>query len=183
MGLAGYTPARFPQTVTGEGLVNIFHLRVGAGQASGAGNKLSLVNLLPGDIILGGNEGATYGRYTHAALYIGGGQAVQGWLTTGISLIDAGDFLSYDRACILRVRASDEMRRRAMDYALEQRGDFFHPLAFNSGERIWNCTKIIWKAYEKQGVNLDPAQDIWVTPDNMYRSPMVKVIAEDGPET
>lgn len=180
LGINGYTPANAGQKTFGQGLKYFSQGKVGAGNPSGRGNDLPLHLLEPGDIILGGNNGSVYGTYTHAAVYAGDDQVWHGWMTSGISRASMYDALDYDRACILRVKASPEIREKAVKAIERRSGYLFYPLAFNNGDRIWNCTKIIWKAYLEQGIELDAYHDLWLTPDQMYKSPSVSVIAESG---
>lgn len=180
LGLNGYNGRIASSTVVGQGIKAISQGQVGSGAPSGYGNQLDLGDLMPGDILLGGNRGSTYGAFTHVALYAGEGQAWQGWLTLGISKVDAVKFRGYDRACILRVAATPDQRQTVLREVESHQGDLFFPLPFKSGERIWNCSKIIWLPFNKLGIDLDSNQDIWVTPDSMYESPLVQIIAEDG---
>ncbi|MGI6549661.1 MAG: hypothetical protein ACOX4Q_06410 [Syntrophomonadales bacterium] len=73
--------------VAGQGVMALAEGNLGPGVPSGRGNNLDLSDLEPGDILLGGNDGSTYGRFTHAAIYEGEGLAWQGWLSTGVSQV------------------------------------------------------------------------------------------------
>lgn len=179
LGFNGYLSGRVQ-----DGLVNIYlhsiaNGHAGTGMPTGRGNSINLALLQPGDIILGSNPGCAYGYYTHAAIYTGGGRALEGWLT-GIRSIDVRRFWTYDRACILRVKTTPAVRQKAAQMAMRMDGGLFFPLAFKPGERVWNCTKTIWKAYAVQGIDLDSRGDLWVAPDSIYRSPRVMVVAESG---
>lgn len=180
MGLNGYTWENAGDRIVGKGFKEIRQGRIGCGSPTRSGNKLALEKLMPGDIVLGGNRGATYGGFTHAAIYEGEGWAWQGWLSLGISRVRVSYFLTYDRAAILRVKVPPENRSRAVEKIKKLDGQLFYPLAFKPGNRIWNCTKAVWKSYYDLGSDLDSAGDLWVTPDSMYRSPKVEIIAEDG---
>jgi uncharacterized protein YycO len=180
LGLNGYTGSNISHRIVGQGSERLAQGYFGSGEPSGQGNQISFDRLKPGDILLGGNNGATYGQFTHAAIYQGAGLAWQGWLTTGVSTVPVSVFRTYDRACILRVKIDDRLRKKALRYAVEHRGRLFYPLVFKPGERIMNCTKLIWQAFLKQGVDLDRGNDIWVTPDNIYHSGQVDVIAQWG---
>lgn len=163
--------------VLGVSLINIAKGRIGPGCPTTAGNHLSFEGIQPGDIILGGNQGATYGEFSHCAIYEGQGMAWEAWLSTGIRKIEVTKFREYDRALIVRVQTTEKKRLQALEYVRRQQGKLFFPLAFKPGERFWNCTKIIWKAYLNQGIDLDAGQDLWVTPDNMLKSGKVKVVS------
>jgi len=180
LAINGYTWHTAPSMTVGQGIKAIARGSVGPGVPSGRGNHLPLNDLRPGDILLGGNDGSTYGSYTHAAIYAGAGRAWQGWLSTGVSPVAATRFREYDRACILRVKTDPRKRLQAAAMVGSWEGQVFYPLAFKPGDRIWNCTKIIWEAYRRMGLDLDAGRDLWVTPDNFYRSPLVTIVAEDG---
>jgi len=81
---------------------------------------------------------------------------------------------------LLKVNAPEKIKLAAAEYAKQNEKEMFFPLAFKPGERIWNCTKIIWSAYMKQGINLDSTGDIWIAPDSFYYSPWVNVTEERG---
>lgn len=180
LGTHGYNPANAAQKLFGQGLKGLAEGKMGAGSPSGIGNTLPLDMLEPGDIILAGNNGSFYGNYTHAGVYAGNGQVWHGWLTTGIALTPADDFLVYDRACILRVKTTPTVREKALKAIKKRAGYLFYPLAANNGDRIWNCTKIIWKAYQEQGIELDGSNDLWISPDQILSSPKVELIAKSG---
>jgi len=167
-------------TLAVQCLANLQDGKFGTGMSSGRGNHLDFSQLLPGDILLGGNPRASYGVFTHAGIYLGDGMVLDGWLDQGLARTPVETFHGYDWACILRVKLPPEARRRAVDYALAHEHRIFYPIAFKPGERIWNCTKVVWKSYLLQGVDLDTFHDLWVAPDAFYLSPHVEVIAEDG---
>lgn len=153
-----------------------------SGSNSGKGNNLDLNLAKPGDILLGGKPGTGWGHFSHAALYLGDGYILQGFVDWGVTLGKAQRYHEYDWACILRVKVSPEGKFKAINYALEQRSKAFHILALKPGERYWNCTKIVWAAYKKAGVNLDSKNDLWITPDAIFNSPNVEVVASEGGE-
>ncbi|MGE5397349.1 MAG: hypothetical protein ACM3MK_07415 [Chitinophagales bacterium] len=168
------------QRIIGTGTNKMALGMLGPGSPSGRGNSLNVDLLQPGDIILGGNNGSTYGRFTHAAIYQEKGYAWDGWLDAGVRQMKVSEFLDYDRACILRVKTNKLVKTRAVSYVAAQKGKLFYPLTFKKGERIWNCTKTIWQAYHRQGIDLDNGEDIWVVPDNLYNSSEVLVIDQSG---
>jgi uncharacterized protein YycO len=152
----------------------------GTGRATGGGNALDLSLLQPGDIMLGGKPGGAYGHFTHAGIYLGDGQMMEGYVDCGLSRQPASHYLGYDYACILRVRTSPQVRARAARWAQAREYQAFYPAAFKAGERYWNCTKLVWAAFRQQGVELDPRGDLWLTPDQLYHSPRVRVVASAG---
>lgn len=162
-------------------LDNLHYGNIGYGsEFRSAGNRIAFDELEPGDIILGGYPGCAYGRFSHAAIYIGDEQVVEGYLDTGITINSVQHFWDYSEIALLRVNAAEEVKLAAAEYARQNEGDMFFALAFKPGDRIWNCTKILWMGYMKQGIDLDSVGDIWIAPDSFYNSPWVEVIAERG---
>lgn len=160
---------------------NLRYGNIGYGsESSSQGNNISFDELEIGDIIVGGYPGCAYGRFSHAAIYIGNGQVIEGYLDTGISIHSVEHFWDYSQIALLRVEAADEVKLAATEYAKQNEGDMFFSLAFKEGDRIWNCTKIIWQAYIEQGLDLDSVGDIWVAPDSFYNSSKVTIIEERG---
>ena len=160
---------------------NLRYGNIGYGsESSSQGNNISFDELEIGDIIVGGYPGCAYGRFSHAAIYIGNGQVIEGYLDTGISIHSVEHFWDYSQIALLRVEAADEVKLAATEYAKQNEGDMFFSLAFKEGDRIWDCTKIIWQAYIEQGLDLDSVGDIWVAPDSFYNSSKVTIIEERG---
>jgi hypothetical protein len=153
---------------------------IGSGYGNASMDEVSFDDLEPGDIILGGWPNCAYGRYSHAGLYIGNNQVIEGYVDYGLSLQDLNHYLEYPELCFLRVEASTEIKNQAVEYALAQRGKMFYPVAFKNGERYWNCSKLIWQAYMFQGINLDIINDLWIAPESFADSPSVKKLFEKG---
>ncbi len=153
---------------------------IGYGNPQQAHNSISFEGLEPGDIILGAYPDCAYGYYSHAAMYVGSGQIIEGYADLGITLQPVDHFREYPQICILRVEADKALKQAAVDYALRQLDEVFYPVAFKSGDRSWNCSKIMWKAYQTQGLDFDTTGDLWVPPDIFYHSPYVSVIREGG---
>jgi uncharacterized protein YycO len=153
---------------------------VGYGLQSQNDNDISFEQLEPGDIILGGWPGCAYGFYSHAGLYLGNNQVLESYIDTGVTVNSASHFRYYSRACLVRVNVNDRIKQNAIQYALKQRGKMFYPTSFKNDERYWNCSKIIWKAYQRQGINLDANDDLWISPDAFSQNSQVQVIARKG---
>lgn len=151
---------------------------IGYGFNSYYGNNISFAGLEPGDLILGGYPHCAYGRFSHAGLYIGKGQVMESFGNLGVNIQPIDHYREYSEVCLLRVKTDPAVKEKAVNYVRRQRGAMFYPLAFKSGERYWNCTKIMWKAYQEQGYNFDPGNDFWVAPDLLYQSQLVEVIRE-----
>lgn len=151
---------------------------IGFGLAGFYNNQISFEGLEPGDLVLGGYPDCAYGRFSHAAIYLGNNQVAEAYAEVGVLVSPVQHFHSYSQVCLLKVNAAPEIKQKAVEYVMSKRGALFYPVAFKPGDRIWNCTKIMWKAYACQGVDLDSGNDIWVTPDSFYRSPQATVIRE-----
>ena len=175
----GYTH-RFWQSAAPRYVYYYLEGRHPTGVSSGKSNRLDFSRLEPGDILLAGNSQSCYGHFTHAGIYLGEGRVLEGYVDCGISRQPLDHYRSYDWACILRVRIPEAKRRQAVEYALKQEFKTFYPAAFKGGENYWNCTKLIWEAFRRQGVDLDSFGDLWVTPDYIFRSPHVELVAGDG---
>lgn len=153
---------------------------IGYGNQSITNNAIAFSELKPGDILLGGWTGCAYGYFSHAGLYVGNHKVLESYVKTGVTLNSISHYRDYPRACILRVKADDEIKQKAIDYALQQQGKVFYPVAFKNDGHYWNCTKIIWKAYQRQGVDLDDNHDLWIPPEAFYHSSRVEIIALKG---
>jgi len=161
-------------------LKNACQGQAGYAYMSNCGNNISFTELEPGDILLGGYPDCAYGRFSHAGIYLGKGQVAEGYVDLGITIQTLDHYNNYSDICLLKVKAPQDVKLKAVDYVLEQEGKIFYPLAFKPGDRWWNCSKIMWKAYCEQGINLTPEADFWIAPDAFYQSPLVDIIAEEG---
>jgi uncharacterized protein YycO len=154
--------------------------KIGSGYGAAQNRNLDLTGLEPGDIILGGWTNCAYGQYSHAGLYIGNHQVLEGYVDYGLTIQDLDHYINYVNLCLLHVEASPQIKNQAVEYALKYEGDIFYPVAFKSGARFWNCSKIIWKAYQRQGLELDAINDLWIAPDRLARSEHVKELYRRG---
>lgn len=150
---------------------------LGTGKFGGTPNQLDLTLLQPGDILLGGNAGGSYGHFTHAGLYIGDNKVVDMYISTGVYITEAETYHQYDWAAILRVKANPEKKRAVISYVNNQVGSPFFILTPKSENGLWYCTKLIWCAYLKQGINLDAFNSYWIIPDAFWYSPHTQVVA------
>jgi uncharacterized protein YycO len=165
------------QTAVYSYLRSALHGVVGSGYGAFSGPAPD-IEFRPGDILLGGWPNCAYGRYGHAGLFIGDGQVLEGYADYGITVQSVDHYRNYAYFGVLRVDASESAREAAIAYARRQLYEIFHPLAFKNGDRYWNCTKIIWKAYAENGVELDVLNDVWITPDALRDSPIVTILYE-----
>ncbi len=111
---------------------------------------------------------------------MGKGMVVESFYDLGVCIQNVSHYQDYSYVLILRVKAPEESRQKAVSYALKQEGKLFYPLAFKKGDRYWNCTKLIWKAYKQAGIDLDPIDDLWMAPDGFLQSPAVNILDEEG---
>lgn len=153
---------------------------IGAGTGISYNNGISFEGLEEGDIILGGYPGCAYGRFSHAAIYAGDGQIIEGYVDLGITQQSINHFRSYPEICLLRVEVDPAVKQKAVAYVKQHMGDMFYPVAFKPGARLWNCSKIMWKGYAEQGLDLDQVDDLWIAPETFYFSSYVRVIRESG---
>lgn len=154
--------------------------KLGYGINKGRQNHIPFNGLEEGDIILGGNTDCSYGYFSHAGIYAGDKQVMEAYADLGVSQQDISHYWDYEKVCLLRVEAEQGKKKEAVAYVKSFEGGLFYPLAFKPGDRLWNCSKIIWKAYYEQGINLDPDDDLWIAPDNFYCSPLLTIISEKG---
>ncbi len=178
--ITNYAVVTSPQGAASIYLKSALSGNIGYGNPQKAHNSISFAGLEPGDIILGAYPDCAYGYYSHAALYIGAGEIIEGYADLGITVRSIEHFREYPKICLLRVEADQAVKLAAVDYARLQVNELFYPVAFKSGERAWNCSKIMWKAYQRQGLDFDNTRDLWVPPDVFYNSPHVTVIREWG---
>lgn len=152
----------------------------GTGYGAATPGAVPFSRLEPGDIVLGGWPNTAYGLFSHAGLYLGDNKVLEGYVDYGLSIQDLDTYGHYSRVCLLRVNATPEVKARAVEYALGEEKKMFYPLAFKNGERLWNCTKIIWRAYSIEGIDLDEIGDLWIAPESLAKSRWVEIIYEKG---
>lgn len=114
------------------------------------------------------------------AMYVGNGQVIEAFVDYGVHIRPIDHFRDYKEVCLLRVEAEPEIKEKAVEYAQSLQGKMFYALAFKPGERIWNCSKLIWRAYLEEGIDLDPSRDLWISPDIFYKSEQISIIRERG---
>lgn len=151
---------------------------IGSGFGQAEPQYIPFEKLEPGDIILGGWPNCAYGKYSHAGLYLGNDEVLEAYVDYGVCIQPLEHFGEYSELCLLRVKASQAIKKRAIIEARTYAGKMFYPLAFKNGERYWNCSKIIWKAYADQGVDLDINHDLWIAPESFRDSSYVIKIYE-----
>lgn len=153
----------------------------GVGHWDGSRNEFDFSQLEPGDIVLGGNTGSSWGHWTHAALYLGDGEVMETFLQTGVAPEPVTRYnVYYSHASALRVNLPPAVKAEAVARARALQGKPFYLLAPRGSRSLFYCTKVVWYAYKEAGVDLDPDGAYWVVPDSITRSPWVTPIAPKG---
>ena len=153
---------------------------IGSGYGDAAGGYIPFSSLQPGDILLGGWPNCAYGKYAHAGLYLGQGQVLEAMVDSGVCIQSVEHFTDYTSLCFIRVNTSDKIKAKVVAAARQHVGAVFYPVTFKQNDRFYNCTDVIWQVYQQQGINLDPNNDFWVTPDSFRDNPYVRIIFEKG---
>ncbi|HEY3366052.1 MAG TPA: YiiX/YebB-like N1pC/P60 family cysteine hydrolase [Symbiobacteriaceae bacterium] len=160
------------------------HLHEGAfgvGRWDGERNEFDFDQLEPGDIVLGGNTGSSWGYWTHAALYLGDGQVMESFLQTGVTPEPVSRYNDYySHAGALRVKLPRAVKERAVATARTLQGRPFYLLASRDSTSLFYCSKVVWYVYKQLGYDLDPAGPYWVIPDRMAGSSLVEPIQPHG---
>lgn len=146
---------------------------LGVGTWNGVPNHFDFRDLEPGDIVIGGNPGASWGHYTHATLYMGDGQVMETLLRQGVGPGPVSRYNDYTWAGALRVQAPAAVKAAAVAAARQAAGQPFYLLApLRSGQWFY-CSKVIWWAYHQAGFSLGTGDGFWMVPDRLFRSDQV----------
>lgn len=151
---------------------------IGSGYGQAEVQYIPFDKLEPGDILLGGWPNCAYGRYSHAGLYLGNNEVLEAYVDYGVCIQPLNHYVDYTELCFLRVKSSPAVKNEVIKTARSYAGKMFYPLAFKSGGRYWNCSKIIWKAYADEGIDLDINRDLWVAPESFKNAPAVQILYE-----
>jgi len=149
---------------------------IGSGYGQAAAGEIPFHLLEPGDILLGGWPNCAYGKYSHAGLYLGNGEVLEAYVDYGVCVQPLDHYIQYSYLSLVKVNVSEEIKAAAIKAGRSYIGQTFYPVAFKHNDRYYNCSSIIWKAYQEQGINLDINNDIWVAPDRFGDNPYVKVL-------
>lgn len=157
---------------------NLLRGHIGVGTPGTNSFDYSEAGLEPGDIIIGGNPGCSWGHWTHAALYVGDGMVVDTLLRHGVHLQPVERFAhAYQQAGVLKVNLPRAVKERAVREAMAIHGKPFNLLAGRYANGWFYCTLVVWYAYNKAGYDLDPKGGYWVVPDRFVDSPAVTLYA------
>ncbi len=71
-----------------------------------------------------------------------------------------------------------EAARKAVEYCQPFIGADYSVFTGKENENLWYCSKIVYKAWQSQGVDLEPTKwDAWVTPTDLYNDGDTYLIA------
>lgn len=153
----------------------------GVGVWNGNRNEFDFSQLEPGDIVLGGNTGSSWGHWTHAALYLGNGKVMETFLQTGTRPEPVTRYNEYySHAGALRVKLPREQKEKAVAEARKLIGQPFYLLASRKSSALFYCSKVVWYAYKQVGVDLEPDGAYWIVPDRVAQSEFVEPILPHG---
>lgn len=178
--LANWNILSEPDNVAQYYLENLSNGNFGLGLVGNYNNQISFADIEKGDILVGGYPRCAYGRFSHAGVYMGNNLVLESYGDLGVTIQPIDHYWEYSEIAILRVDTTPETKEQVINYIKKYEGGLFYPVAFKPGDRIWNCSKIIWKAYLEQGIDLDSSGDLWISPDVFYSSPWTTVIREKG---
>jgi uncharacterized protein YycO len=153
----------------------------GVGVWDGNANVFDFGQLEPGDIVLGGNTGSSWGDWTHAALYLGNGEVMETFLQTGATPEPVSRYNNYySHAGALRVKLPKAVKEQAVAEARRLVGKPFYLLAPRNSTSLFYCSKVVWYAYKRAGVDIEPDHAYWIIPDRITQSEWVEPIQPSG---
>ena len=148
---------------------------------------LSFLSLEPGDLLLCRSPGSVVpGFWTHVGMYIGDGKVVEALPKPGVTNTSVADWNCPTKTCVeaLRVKTTDEIRNKAVSFALSQVGkpyDWCWWQKDADGE-AWYCSELVWAAYLKASdgtINIEHGPDITgITPTEIDLDDDTEVISE-----
>lgn len=138
----------------------------------------TLRDLRPADIILCHNPKGSYGYWTHAALYVGDGWALDSCdFAKGTELKPVEQYSKYAGMLILRPQLTHAARDDILQTALQQVGKPYDPFSTISDTRTEYCSKLIWQVFQQNGITLCPKW-AWIVPDDLSRSTALVRVAQ-----
>ncbi|QQE79901.1 YiiX/YebB-like N1pC/P60 family cysteine hydrolase [Alicyclobacillus sp. SO9] len=147
-----------------------------SGEFPGHSFRISETGLEPGDIIACHNPKGGYGYWTHAVLYVGKGEAVDSNdFVRGTIRRPVSAYSTYQAVVVLRVKAPKALREKAVQTALADVGKPYDPFSPVCDSRGQYCSKLVWQAFQRQGVRLCPRHR-WIVPDDLVHSPKLTTI-------
>lgn len=159
---------------------SVLNGELASGYGPAVSTDISVFEIESGDIVLGGWPNCAYGRYSHAGIYLGDNEVLEAYVDYGITIQPLSHYTNYSQFCLLHVNADKEIKNKAVEYARAQKDKMFYIVSFKKDSRYWNCSKLIWKAYAEQGIDLDVNNDLWIAPESFVFSPYVDKVCERG---
>ena len=102
-----------------------------------------------------------------------------------ISSLASWDYDSKENVELLRVNASDEIKQKAITFALNHVGDSYNLINLKKepNKSPWYCSELVWAAYYNASdgeINIDPSEGIidYVSPQGIHSSFHTQVISE-----
>lgn len=78
-------------------------------------------------------------------------------------------------------RATTEMKRRAINYSIDQLGEPYNWNFFNKwATTTWYCSQLCWRAYYEQGIDLEYGNPFVITPADLIKSSETEVFFSTG---
>ncbi|MFW6196936.1 MAG: YiiX/YebB-like N1pC/P60 family cysteine hydrolase [Thermoplasmatota archaeon] len=132
---------------------------IAASGDDGSQNDIDLNKLEVGDIILTSGSSLDKivpGRWTHSMIYIGEGKIIDP-VEEGVVINDVEKVHDSDEAAIYRVEASEQVRKKAVEFAIRQEGKPYDLGWYTKqvhGDSYY-CSELAWASYKTQGVDID----------------------------
>ncbi len=155
----------------------------------GDGNDIDLSDIMPGDMIIIHDTGIigiiVPGYWDHNTMYIGNGTMIEA-VAEGVVYSDVNIVKNASEALLLRVSASDDDKRRVIDFAKMQIGKPYNTYWIDKHiyADSYYCSEICWAAYydaSDGAVNIDGDEPWWyfnaVAPSEMVDSSLTTEIA------
>jgi hypothetical protein len=114
-----------------------------------------------GDILYDIDANAGLG---HVGIYVGNGEVVEA-RREGVQKynIEAWDYPNRENVYVLRVRTSDEIRSKAVEFAKAQIGKAYdgnwRQKNSDPNSPSWYCSELVWAAYKNQGIDIEDDPD------------------------
>ena len=157
-----------------------------------ADERITLVDLQPGDILLTFSTHSVGWSHGHAGLVIDENSVLESVSIGAVSeIVNVNHWTSYSNFVVLRVKGIDEELQRAVTLSAEENlnGVSYRLLSGWIGEKAlgtdesWfgaHCSYLIWYAWNQFGYDLDSDGGRLVTCDDILHSDLVEVVQAYG---
>lgn len=137
--------------------------------------RIDATQLELADVIVAARAGTPYGYFSHVGVVTGPNQTLGQHPAYGIDLMPLDVLVDYDDIRVLRAALTPAQRGEVAAFARSLDGAPFHVLALKHDVHWWSCTKAVWAAYQRVGIDLAPERDL-VAPDDIAASPHLRTI-------